>query len=134
MLTGDGNQFVEKDGRIYHYLKARWDHLLTRMLVRARETTWRRSRQGKTWFYACSCKKIRIEHRISFYTYMINKRMVGIAKNCLNTLTELKMLAYDEKAEDDKVKLVKQNDHTWDANMYALTPHIGRYYNYDLIN
>jgi len=43
------------------------------------------------------------------------------------------MLAYDEKAEDDKVKLVKQNGHTWDADMYALTPYMRRYNNYDLL-
>jgi hypothetical protein len=42
------------------------------------------------------------------------------------------MLAYDEKAEDDKIKLVKQDDHTWDADMYALTPHMGAYSSYDL--
>ena len=53
--------------------------------------------------------------------------MVGIHSSCKNTLQELSMLAYDEKAEDDKLKLVKQNDHTWDADIYALTPHFGRY-------
>lgn len=58
--------------------------------------------------------------------------MLGIHHTCKKTLQELSMLAYDEKAEDDKIKLVKQNDHTWDADMYALTPHFGRYTNYDL--
>lgn len=45
-------------------------------------------------------------------------------------MSELRMLAYDEKAEDDKMKLVKQDDHTWDADMYALTPYMWRYRNY----
>jgi hypothetical protein len=43
------------------------------------------------------------------------------------------MLAYDEKAEDDKVKLVKQDDHTWDSDMFALTRYIDRYCQYDLL-
>jgi hypothetical protein len=38
--------------------------------------------------------------------------MLGIHKSCKKTLQELSMLAYDEKAEDDKIKLVKQDDHT----------------------
>jgi len=91
-------------------------------------------RQGKdSWFLARPCEKIRVEKRISWYTYIINKQMEGIHKNCKKTLQELNMLAYDEKAEDDKVKLVKQNDHTWDADMYALTAYMGSYSNYDLI-
>jgi len=40
------------------------------------------------------------------------------------------MIAYDEKAEDDKSKLVKQDDHTWDADMYALTPFRNDYTEY----
>lgn len=43
------------------------------------------------------------------------------------------MLAYDEKAEDGKIKLVKQNDHTWDSDMYALTPFMKRYTTYDIL-
>ena len=50
-----------------------------------------------------------MRHRISWYTTVINKGQVGILNTCQRTLAELKMLAYDEKAEDDKVKLVKQN-------------------------
>lgn len=90
-------------------------------------------RQNKLWFEAKACEKILVNHRISWYTYIINKGMVGIHKSCVKTLQELKMIAYDEKAEDDKVKLVKQNDHTWDADMYALTRYMGRYANYDLL-
>lgn len=59
--------------------------------------------------------------------------MVGIHKSCVNTLSELRMLAYDEKAEDDKPKLIRQNDHTWDADMYALTRYMRKYCNYDLL-
>lgn len=40
------------------------------------------------------------------------------------------MIAYDEKSEDDKVKLVKQHDHTWDSDMYALTRYMERYGRY----
>lgn len=88
-------------------------------------------KQGKNWFIARPCVKTPIENRISCYTYTINKQIVGIHKTCKKTLQELSMLAYDEKAEDDKVKLVKQNDHAWDADMYALTAFMGRYINYD---
>ena len=88
---------------------------------------------GKTWFYAIACKKIKIEHRISWYNYVINKLIVGIHHTCKQALQELQMIAYDEKAEDDRVKLVKQNDHCWDADMYALTPDMVRYANYDLL-
>jgi hypothetical protein len=38
--------------------------------------------------------------------------MVYIHESCRHTLEELKMITYDEKAEDDKIKLVKQNDLT----------------------
>jgi hypothetical protein len=64
---------------------------------------------------------------------MINKELVGIHHTCQKTLLELRLIAYDEKAEDDKFKLVKQNDHTWDADMYALTPHMREYISYDLL-
>jgi hypothetical protein len=74
-------------------------------------------KQGKVWFLARPCEKIPIENRVSCYNYCINKEMVGIHKTCKKTLQELSMLAYDEKAEDDKVKLIKQNDLTWDADM-----------------
>lgn len=37
------------------------------------------------------------------------------------------MIAYDEKAEDDKPKLLKLNDHTWDSDMYAITPYLQDY-------
>ena len=84
-------------------------------------------RLGQTWFYAYPCKKIKVEHRISWYRYVINKGIVFIDHKCQKTLQELQMIAYDEKAEDDRVKLVKQNDHTWDADMYALTPFMKGY-------
>lgn len=82
---------------------------------------------GKTWFLARACSKIDISHRISFCIYAINKEIINIHSSCKNTWTEWKMLAYDEKAEDDKVKLVKQNDHTFDSDMYALTPFMKKY-------
>lgn len=87
-------------------------------------------RQNKLWFQAKACSKIPINHRVSWYNYTINRGMVGIHSSCTHTLSELRMLAYDEKAEDDKVKLVKQDDHTWDSDMYALTPYMWRYRNY----
>jgi len=43
-----------------------------------------------------------------------------IRASCKKTLEELSMIAYDEKAEDDKSKLVKQDDHTWDADIMPL--------------
>ena len=58
---------------------------------------------------------------------------MSISRECSKTLEELRLIAYDEKAEDNKVKLVKQNDHTWDSDMYALTFYMRRYTDYDLI-
>ena len=88
-------------------------------------------RQNKMWFFARPCRKIEVKQRIYLYIYAINKGIVGIHHTCQKTLEELRMIAYDEKAEDDKVKLVKQNDHTWDADMYALIPVLSRYVNYE---
>ena len=59
--------------------------------------------------------------------------MVSINESCTNTLNELRLIAYDEKAEDDNIKLVKQNDHTWDSDMYALTPYMKDYLDYDVM-
>lgn len=85
-----------------------------------------------TWFYAQACIKIKVELRISWYTSNINRGIVYINETCQHTLTELNMIAYDEKAEDDKVKLVKQNDHTWDADMYVLTLYMKDSITYDV--
>lgn len=90
-------------------------------------------KQNKLWFLARPCTKILINHRISWYLYIINKGLVGIHKKCIRTLQELKMLTYDEKAEDDRPKLIKQDDHTWDSDMYALTKYMRRYCNYDIL-
>lgn len=77
-------------------------------------------KRGMSWFLAQPCIKIAVKLRISWYTKVISKGTVFIHESCKYTLQELQLIAYDEKAEDDKVKLVKQNDHTWDSDMYAL--------------
>lgn len=46
------------------------------------------------------------------WTEVINNSAYNISMNCPKTFEELGLIAYDEKAEDDKVKLIKQNDHT----------------------
>ena len=76
------------------------------------------------WFLAIPCTKIPISHRISITVQLLTQGRYHISKNCVKTLEEYKMIAYDEKAEDNKPKLVKQDDHTWDSDMYALTPHM----------
>jgi hypothetical protein len=43
---------------------------------------------------------------------MLSEGKYHIRQICKKTFEELKMIAYDEKAEDDKPKLVKQDDHT----------------------
>lgn len=75
-------------------------------------------------------KKIRIEQRISMWTEIITNGSLNISQQCVKTFEELGLIAYDEKAEDDKVKLIKQNDHTWDAATYALTPYFSRFTDY----
>lgn len=85
------------------------------------------SKRGMDWLLALPCEKIPIERRISWTTMMINRGRYHIHQSCKNTLKEYNMIAYDEKAEDDKPKLIKMNDHTWDADMYALTRSIRNY-------
>lgn len=82
------------------------------------------------WFYAKPCTKILVNLRISWYNKAISSGIIHIHHSCVKTLSELKTIAYDEKAEDDKVKLVKQDDHTWDSDMYALTKYMNRYLNH----
>ena len=82
---------------------------------------------NKNWLEALACKKIEIALRVNWYNSVINRGLVNIARSCIYTLSELAMISYDEKAEDDKIKLVKDNDHNWDADMYALTPFMKNY-------
>jgi len=84
-------------------------------------------RMNKNWLEALACKKIEIALRVNWYNSVINRGLVNIARSCTYTFSELAMISYDEKAEDDKIKLVKDNDHNWDADMYALTPFMKNY-------